>query len=185
MVFFADWQSDQPQFLIFNGKVQPVFDTSHLIREVVYVESSLDTDQDGQRDLLETTIFRPRETEAGLKIPALYTASPYYKGINDVDADLHNVDTTIATKPVQQPSLADLTQTPTTAPLPQPRAVNGTSMTTELNATDDSNYSLNDYFLARGFANVYAGGIGTRVPTASGLVAHLKKQLQPRLSSSG
>ncbi len=160
--FFADWQSDQPQFLIFNGKVQPVFDTSHLIREVVYVESSLDTDQDGQRDLLETTIFRPRETEAGLKIPALYTASPYYKGINDVDADLHNVDTTIATKPVQQPNLADLTQTPTTAPLPQPRAVNGTSMTTEINATDDSNYSLNDYFLARGFANVYAGGIGTR-----------------------
>lgn len=160
--FFANWQGAQPQFLIFNGKVQPVFDTSHLIREVVYVESSLDTDQDGQSDLLETTIFRPRETEAGLKIPALYTASPYYKGINAVDADLHNVDTPIATKPAQQPDWADLNQAPKPTPTPQPRVINGTSTTTELNATDDSNYRLNDYFLARGFANVYAGGIGTR-----------------------
>lgn len=33
--------------LFFNGKAQAVFDTDKLIREVVYVESSLDTDHDG------------------------------------------------------------------------------------------------------------------------------------------
>ena len=32
--------------LFFNGKAQPIFDTNKLIREVVYVESDLDTDHD-------------------------------------------------------------------------------------------------------------------------------------------
>ena len=32
---------------------------SKVIREVVYVESDLDTDEDGKPDLLQVTVFRP------------------------------------------------------------------------------------------------------------------------------
>lgn len=63
-----------------------------MIREVVYVESDLDTDLDGQKDLLQVTIFRPKETDFGLKVPSLYTANPYFGGTNDDKNDLHNVD---------------------------------------------------------------------------------------------
>ena len=161
--FFTDWQTtNQPNFLIFNGKTQPVFDTQAFIKEIVYVESSLDTDLDGHRDLLETTIFRPIETNHGLKVPALYTASPYYKGINNVDHDLHNVDGPIDAKETSQPTLAALKATATRSDLPAARQVNGQTETAEVTATSDSSYSLNDYFLARGFATIYAGGIGTR-----------------------
>lgn len=152
--FFANYTGPRPLF--FNGKAQAVFDTQNLIKEVVYVEAPLDTDQDGQRDLLATTIFRPRVTD-DLKIPALYTANPYFKGINDVDAMLHDVDQELAIKtaPVKP------TVTPQ-KPLPAPRQVAGQANQTEKTATDLSSYALNDYMLARGFASVYAGGIGTR-----------------------
>ena len=66
--------------MYFNGKALPVFDTSKIIREVVYVESDLDTDEDGKSDLLQVTIFRPIESN-NFKIPALYTADPYFGGV--------------------------------------------------------------------------------------------------------
>ena len=62
--FVHDAHVDKP--LIFNGKSQAVFDTTNLIREVVYVESPQDTDHDGKRDLLKAEVIRPAETEAGL-----------------------------------------------------------------------------------------------------------------------
>ncbi|MFD1317900.1 Xaa-Pro dipeptidyl-peptidase [Loigolactobacillus zhaoyuanensis] len=152
--FFATYTGPRPLF--FNGKAQAVFDTRHLIKEVVYVEAPLDTDHDGQRDLLATTIIRP-QVPAELKIPALYTANPYFKGINDVDDLLHNVDQELAVK-----SAADTPLPTSTTTLPKPRSVQGRAQQTEKIATDNSSYALNDYLLARGFASVYAGGIGTR-----------------------
>lgn len=71
----------QNEFKFFNGKSIPVFDTNKVIREVVYVETDLDTDHDGKSDLIQVTVFRPAETNKGLKVPALYTASPYFGGI--------------------------------------------------------------------------------------------------------
>lgn len=35
---------------------------SKVIREVVYVESDLDTDEDGKPDLLQVTVFRPYQS---------------------------------------------------------------------------------------------------------------------------
>ncbi|MFC6170601.1 Xaa-Pro dipeptidyl-peptidase [Loigolactobacillus jiayinensis] len=152
--FFAAYTGPRPLF--FNGKAQAVFATDDLIKEVVYVEAPLDTDQDGKRDLLATTILRPR-VPAGLKIPALYTANPYFKGINDVAAKLHTVDQELAVK--TDPVAAAKVATP---PIPAPRPVNGHAEQAEQHATANQVYSLNDYMLARGFASVYAGGIGTR-----------------------
>jgi X-Pro dipeptidyl-peptidase len=153
--YFKDTQ-DFAQPLFFNGKAVAVFDPQQAIHEVVYVESDLDTDHDGKRDLLAATIVRPRETENGLKLPVLYTASPYYRGTNDVDADLHNVNRPFTTAP------ATPIPTETAVPTPAPRTINGTSQQAELTHDEPNFYSLNEYLLPRGFINVFAGGIGTR-----------------------
>lgn len=150
--------------LFFNGKAQPVFDTSTLIREVVYVESSVDSDHDGQLDLLKTEVIRPVETNAGLKIPALYTASPYNQGTNDEagDAITHNVNVALTAKTPNQTRYEEIAYQPDQADaLPQPRGVNAETTIAEETFGREASYTLNDYFLARGFAAVYAAGIGT------------------------
>lgn len=79
------------KFMYFNGKSLPVFDMSKVIREVVYVESDLDTDEDGKPDLLQVTVFRPYQSN-NFKFPALYTADPYFGGIIANEKRNHNVD---------------------------------------------------------------------------------------------
>ncbi len=165
--FFNDFfQAKAPRFIIFNGRLQATFDATKTLREVVYVKSDLDTDQDGKPDLLETTIFRPKATDAGLRTPVLYTANPYFKGTNDMTASLHDVQTTLETKPVLKTSLATLHQQSQNQPVDQLKptsdTIQETTQTAEIQSTEENIYSLNDYFLARGLATVYAGGIGTR-----------------------
>lgn len=149
--------------LIFNGKTQPVFDTSKLIREVVYVESSLDTDHDGKRDLLKTEIIRPAETNDGLKVPVLYTASPYNQGTNDHMADkmMHNVDIPLKHKQPNINKYADIEFHEPTTKLPPARQIQGQTHNAEETFSYAKSVTLNDYFLARGYAAVYAAGIGT------------------------
>ena len=76
----------------FNGKSLPVFNTSKVIREVVYVESDLDTDQDGESDLLQVTIFRVPESNVGLQASRLIHCGPLLGGIIDNVKRNHNVD---------------------------------------------------------------------------------------------
>jgi X-Pro dipeptidyl-peptidase len=58
---------------------QPVYDYAGAIRESVYVDTTMDTDSDGQTDVIAVDIVRPRETDAaGLRIPVIMDASPYY-----------------------------------------------------------------------------------------------------------
>lgn len=160
--FYTDPTVTKP--LLFNGKTQPVFDTHRLIREVVYVESPQDTDHDGQRDLLKAEILRPAETNDGLKVPVLYTASPYNQGTMDAQGEAltHNVNVPLQAKQPNDLTLADVTAQPDTTPLPAGRAVTQTTQTAEETFARDESYTLNDYFLARGFAVVYAAGIGSR-----------------------
>ena len=157
--FVSFYEDAKPLF--FNGKAQPVFDTTKLIREVVYVEAPLDTDHDGQRDLLKTEILRPTVT-SGFKVPVLYTASPYNQGTNDEAEVMHNVDIPLAEKPVTDLSEADITSTYQEPELPNPRPVLSETTETEQTFSREFSYTLNDYMLARGFAVVYAAGIGTR-----------------------
>lgn len=150
--------------LLFNGKSQPVFSTDELIREVVYIESSLDTDHDGQRDLLKAEILRPVDTNNGLKVPAVYTASPYNQGTNDEAGDkmMHNVDQPLTHKEPNDLKYADIKYQKTATELPEKRPVNGTTQQAEETFGREFSYTLNDYLAARGFAIVYAAGIGTR-----------------------
>ncbi|MHC9532100.1 Xaa-Pro dipeptidyl-peptidase [Dellaglioa sp. L3N] len=158
--YFVSFYNDAKP-LFFNGKAQPVFDTTKLIREVVYVEAPLDTDQDGKRDLLKTEILRPT-VAPGLKVPVLYTASPYNQGTNDDSELMHNVTLPLVEKPITQVTESAITyhyQEPT---LPEQRPIRSESAETEQTFSREFSYTFNDYMLARGFAVVYAAGIGTR-----------------------
>lgn len=147
--------------LIFNGKAQPVFDTKKLIHEVVYVESSLDSDQDGKRDLLKTEIIRPQESNQK-SVPALYTASPYNQGTNDKSGEelTHNVNVLLRAKK-NTPNTVNFSPKQHSQ-IPKPRSIKGHSQQASESMGNYFSYSLNDYFLARGFAVVYAAGIGTK-----------------------
>lgn len=145
--------------LFFNGKALAVFDPTQLINEVVYVETDLDTDSDGQRDLIKVEITRPAETNDGLQIPAVYTASPYNQGTNDAWGEkmTHSVATKLTHKdPQQQPDIPAF-PTPTSH-----RSTHGETTTAEETVHQQATYTLNNYLAVRGFAIIYSAGIGTK-----------------------
>lgn len=152
--FTKFYDLDNPYFIYFNGKSMPVFDTSKIIAEKVYIESDFDTDFDGKRDLLEATIFRPIESNQ-LSVPILYTADPYFGGTNDVDHQLHNVDENLTDATLAPSFMADKIS-PMTKLNPDTE-----DESVEFSTNYQTIYTLNDYMLARGFATVYAGGFGT------------------------
>lgn len=67
-----------------NGMAQivPAFqDPATWIRQNLWVETDFDSDKDGKKDRIHVDVTRPRQTETeGLKVPALYSASPYFAG---------------------------------------------------------------------------------------------------------
>ncbi|GAB2023441.1 Xaa-Pro dipeptidyl-peptidase [Pseudolactococcus yaeyamensis] len=143
----------------FNDKSLATFDTSQLIREVIYVESSVDTQNRGQYDLIKVEIIRPLFDG---KLPVIMTASPYHFGTNIKanDDKLHQMNVDLVEKPLD---LIDLTE-PT---IPQPNYPAIEIPLAENNQTTEQfthtwTYSLNDYFLARGFASIYVASVGTR-----------------------
>ncbi|MBO2448518.1 Xaa-Pro dipeptidyl-peptidase [Actinomadura barringtoniae] len=70
-----------PKIVVKDGLTQPVFSYKDAIREHVYVEAGLDTDGDGKRDRVNVDIVRPKESDAGLKVPVIMDASPYYDNL--------------------------------------------------------------------------------------------------------
>lgn len=162
--YFTKFYGKVTKPLLFNGKTLPVFDPHELIREVVYVESPQDSDHDGKRDLLKAEILRPSETENGLKVPVLYTASPYNQGTNDETGEklTHNVNVPLTRKTPNNLQYSDIEYHNDDPIIPEPRTVNGETKRAEQTFARESSYTLNDYFLARGFAVVYMAGIGTK-----------------------
>lgn len=141
----------------FNGKSLATFSSNDVIREVVYVESRVDTDKDGLPDLVKVSIIRPKYQG---KIPSVMTASPYHQGTNDKasDASLYKMEAELEVKPphkiqLNQPTL-DLVESVGDAEM--------VSETEEKLTHINSSYTLNDYFLPRGFANLYVSGLGTK-----------------------
>ena len=161
--FTQFYQLNLTEPIFFNGKAQPVFDTNKLIHEVVYVESELDTDQDGKRDLLKVIITRPAMTDNGMKVPTIFTASPYYLGTNDASAEkmMHSVDLPITRKEVKPLSYQDIEYHKPETKLPKKRPVVISTKNAEESWEHLFTYTFNDYMLARGFAVVYSGGVGT------------------------
>jgi X-Pro dipeptidyl-peptidase len=75
---------EAPGIVVANGVTQPVFDYTQAIRERLSVETAVDSDNDGRRDRVEVRVIRPAETERGLKVPVIFQPSPYYAGLNNV-----------------------------------------------------------------------------------------------------
>ena len=142
----------------FNGKSLATFSSHDAIREVVYVESRVDTDGDGRPDLVKVSIIRPRYQG---QIPAVMTASPYHQGTNDPASDkaLHNMNVDLAKKEPHQITVQDpelkLLQLDSPAPAQEVSEA-------EEKLGHIGTYTLNDYLLPRGFANLYVSGVGTK-----------------------
>ena len=162
MILVEHWVSEgllplDNHYHFFNDKSLATFDSSLLEREVVWVESPVDTEQKGKNDLIKIQIIRPKSTE---KLPVVITASPYHLGINEKanDLALHEMNVDLEKK--------DSHKIHVQGKLPQKRP----SETKELPIVDKApyrfthgwTYSLNDYFLTRGFASIYVAGVGTR-----------------------
>ncbi|MGQ5261079.1 Xaa-Pro dipeptidyl-peptidase [Micromonospora sp. ZYX-F-536] len=67
--------------VIQHGVTQPVFGYADAIRERVFVTSDVDTDGDGARDVVAMDIIRPKASQAGLRVPVIMDASPYYSTV--------------------------------------------------------------------------------------------------------
>lgn len=68
-----------PAGTVRGGASQPLYSYADAIRETVWVDTGLDSDRDGRTDRVAADIIRPREAAAaGLKVPVIMDASPYY-----------------------------------------------------------------------------------------------------------
>ncbi|MER5326305.1 CocE/NonD family hydrolase [Streptosporangium roseum] len=70
--------SAKPEIEVSGGLTQPVFSYTDAIREHVRVQSPLDSDGDGKKDLVRVDIIRPKESGSGLKVPVIMHQSPYF-----------------------------------------------------------------------------------------------------------
>ena len=149
--------SEDNHYHSFNGKSLATFSTHDVIREVVYVESRVDTDNDGLPDLVKVSIIRPRYDG---QIPSVMTASPYHQGTNDKASDkaLYKMEGELEVKP---PHTIELEEPKLNLVEPHSQA-EVVSEAEEKLSHINSSYTLNDYFLPRGFANLYVSGVGTR-----------------------
>lgn len=145
------------QYHYFNGKSLATFTSHDAIREVVYVESRVDTDKDGLPDLVKVSIIRPRYEG---KIPAVMTASPYHQGTNDKASDkaLYNMNVDLEVKEPHTIQV-EVPQLELVDPVGSAQLVDEAE---ELLTHINSSYTLNDYLLPRGYANLYVSGVGTK-----------------------
>ena len=141
----------------FNGKSLATFNTNNVIREVVYVETRVDSDKDDLPDLIKVNIIRPAYNG---KIPAVMTASPYHQGTNDKASDkaLYKMEAELEVKEPHEITL----ENPTLDLVEPVGDAELVSEAEEKLTHINSSYTLNDYFLPRGFANIYVSGIGTK-----------------------
>ncbi len=149
--------SEDSHYHYFNDKSLATFSTHDVIREVVYVESRVDTDKDSLPDLVKVSIIRPRYDG---QIPSVMTASPYHQGTNVKASDkaLYKMEGELEVKPAHTIELEE-PKLNLVEPLGQTELV---SEVEEKLAHINSSYTLNDYLLPRGFANLYVSGVGTK-----------------------
>lgn len=68
----------EPRSSVVDNETQPIYSYADAIRETVFVQSAMDSDNDGRNDRIAADVMRPKETDSGLKAPIVMEASPYY-----------------------------------------------------------------------------------------------------------
>lgn len=162
--FFDEISKDINQPLIFDGKLQPVFSLNEIILEKVYVETDLDTDNDGKKDLIAVYIKRPKETLNGMKVPANYIANPYMMScIEDVyENRMYNVDRDLIEEKLSiRENKKNSIENRESYIIRESKGIVETSFIevdgVELECLTD----WYEYFLSRGIAAVFSAGTGT------------------------
>jgi X-Pro dipeptidyl-peptidase len=115
-----------------KGPTQPIYDYTQAVRERVWVQSPVDSDADGRPDRVAVRIIRPATSA---RVPVIFQASPYYAGLNDV------------------PNHDDVDRAGGAL-----RA--GSSLDRAAETITFSGY-LDNYFVPRGYAVVFADSLGT------------------------
>lgn len=129
-----------PTFANGMAQVVPAWrDSSTWVRHDLWVETDFDSDRDGRKDRVHVDVTRPGATNAGLKVPILYSASPYFAGTSRDDSNW-NVQQELGDQPPARRALA--------APVHQP------------NRRRISNALVNEW-VPRGFAVVHSEQPGT------------------------
>ncbi len=159
--FMMDFNKDKevPEILVFDGKPQPIFKHDKAIYEKVYVESPQDTDLDQKRDLIEAWIKRPIETEKGMKVPVIFEVSPYRPVTNDDLYITHNVDKDLTISPQSNINYEDIKYIPEEKAVVPPRKIAGKADNAKVEPFEFGEWY--NYFIPRGYAVVFSGGIGT------------------------
>lgn len=136
------------------------------IVERVYVETPVDTDCDGKYDLIETWIKRPSQSCQTHQVPCLYVANPYMKSCNEDWYVPHSVDADVIAYPTQDISPEEVQwfrkdyKPPYVSAMRITKGFGKAPEFEELPALEEVS-ELYDYFLDRGYAAVYVGGLGT------------------------
>jgi X-Pro dipeptidyl-peptidase len=148
-----------PTIKVQGGETQPIFSRADAVYQAVDVQTTIDSDNDGERDTVRVRILRPKETERGLKVPVIMEPSPYWAGTLDIPN--HGVD-------VDGDGLDDTTGERYSAP-PESDRSSGSKITSELlgglpgaraAAQVWSGY-YDNYFLPRGYAVAQVDSIGS------------------------
>ena len=84
------------------------------IFEKVYVETPVDTDEDGKYDLIAVYIKRPLIDE---KVPAVFVANPYMLHCNEDWYELYDVNKNIKVYPTQNITESDILFVPRKQPV--------------------------------------------------------------------
>jgi X-Pro dipeptidyl-peptidase len=153
----ADDVTPPPWLVVEDGQTQPQFDFAQAIEQIVFVESELDSDGDGRRDLVRIQVSRPRETDTqGYKVPVVFEHSPYRGDLGP--AENHPVDfDTLPQEPLGVGDRAARAARTARSRRPSTRAARA-----RLRARADlPDSSLDDYYVPRGYAVVLGESIGT------------------------
>ncbi|MCF3961926.1 Xaa-Pro dipeptidyl-peptidase [Streptomyces fuscigenes] len=73
--------AQKPSIRVTADGTQPVFSYQDAVREYVDVQSSVDSDGDGKKDLIRVDIVRPKESGPRFKVPVIMDESPYYDNL--------------------------------------------------------------------------------------------------------
>ena len=154
-----------------DGLAQPVFSTSGLITQNVWVEiPGLDSDRDGINDRIRVMIRRPAATELGAKLAVVMVASPYSGG--QLPFPTHNINV-----PLYEPDKPGHdTYEPPSDPPPDfdpPEPYDGTNP--PINTLAASTYQ--NFFLPRGFIFAYAQSLGTGHSTGCPTIGGIEESL--------
>lgn len=159
-----------PAPLFADGVAQPIFPYETIIREVVYVETGVDSDKDGKADLVQVLIQRPAATAQGMKAAAIFEARPYSAGCTDAyDLDTWNAHVVNAQLKQAESSTTttkadwDWTAGRETPAAPETRTASGTGTASDGGDVweNTENVDAYDYWLVRGYAYVSCSGLGT------------------------